>query len=106
MTHLRAQQQSCTLSKKNGKANCAVIANFGMTAVTTRPLLVSVRSVEVADDSAVIRVRNSRMLGGDTMKKKYRIREGSIIDYLRYGMVGLMFGLVMAYVANTVYPIV
>ena len=38
--------------------------------------------------------------------KKYRVREGSFIDYFRYGMVGLMFGLVMAYVANTVYPIV
>lgn len=37
--------------------------------------------------------------------KKYRVREGSFIDYFRYGMTGLVFGLIMAAVANTVYPI-
>lgn len=37
--------------------------------------------------------------------KKYRVRQGSFIDYFRYGMTGLVFGLIMAAVANTVYPI-
>lgn len=37
--------------------------------------------------------------------KKYRVREGSIIDYARYGFTGLIFGLIMAYIANTVYPL-
>lgn len=37
--------------------------------------------------------------------KRYRVREGSIIDYFRYGMVGLIFGLAMAAVANTAYPL-
>ena len=36
--------------------------------------------------------------------KKYRVREGSIFDYARYGFVGLVFGMVMAAVASTVYP--
>lgn len=27
--------------------------------------------------------------------KKYRVREGSIIDYGRYGLAGLLFGLLM-----------
>lgn len=39
------------------------------------------------------------------MTKKYRVREGSFIDYVRYGAVGLTFGLIMAAVANTVYPL-
>ena len=34
--------------------------------------------------------------------KKYRIREGSIMDYGRYGMAGLMFGMIMAFIATTV----
>lgn len=38
------------------------------------------------------------------MKKKYKVREGSFIDYTRYGLVGLIFGLVMAAVMNTVVP--
>ena len=38
--------------------------------------------------------------------KKYRVREGSFIDYFRYGMVGLVFGMIMAAVMNSVYPIV
>lgn len=37
--------------------------------------------------------------------KKYRVREGSIIDWFRYGMVGLVFGLVMAWAMNSVYPL-
>lgn len=37
--------------------------------------------------------------------KKYRVREGSIIDLFRYGMAGLIFGLVMAWAANSVYPL-
>ena len=37
--------------------------------------------------------------------KRYRVRQGSFIDYFRYGMTGLVFGLIMAAVANTVYPI-
>ena len=36
---------------------------------------------------------------------KYKVREGSIFDYARYGFVGLVFGLIMAAVANTVYPL-
>lgn len=37
--------------------------------------------------------------------KKYRVREGSFIDYFRYGMTGLIFGLVMAWAMNSVYPL-
>ena len=37
--------------------------------------------------------------------KKYRVREGSIIDWFRYGMAGLFFGLVMAWAMNSVYPL-
>lgn len=29
------------------------------------------------------------------MKKKFRIREGSVADYGRYGLTGLIFGLLM-----------
>lgn len=36
--------------------------------------------------------------------KKYRIREGSIADYFRYGMVGLVFGVLMGIVINSAYP--
>jgi hypothetical protein len=39
------------------------------------------------------------------MKKKYRVRDGSFIDYARYGLVGLIFGLGMAFVTNSAYPI-
>lgn len=35
--------------------------------------------------------------------RKYRIREGSFIDWLRYGMAGLGFGLVMGFVIITTY---
>lgn len=38
--------------------------------------------------------------------KKYKVREGSFIDYLRYGGVGLLFGLAMAWAMNSVFPIV
>lgn len=34
--------------------------------------------------------------------KRYKVREGSFIDYFRYGMVGLIFGIVLAAVAGTV----
>lgn len=37
--------------------------------------------------------------------KKYRVREGSIIDYTRYGFVGLLFGLAMAAAMNSVCPL-
>lgn len=37
--------------------------------------------------------------------KKYRVREGSIIDWFRYGMTGLVFGLLMAWAMNSVYPL-
>ena len=37
--------------------------------------------------------------------KKYRVREGSLIDWLRYGLTGLIFGLVMAWAMNSVYPL-
>lgn len=37
--------------------------------------------------------------------KKYRVREGSVIDYLRYGGVGLVFGLMMAWAMNSVCPL-
>ena len=39
------------------------------------------------------------------MKKKYRVREGSIIDYFRYGMTGLVLGMILAFVANSAYPL-
>lgn len=37
--------------------------------------------------------------------KKYRVRDGSIADYGRYGLAGLIFGLIMAFATSTVYPI-
>ena len=37
--------------------------------------------------------------------KKYRVREGSIVDYMRYGFTGLVLGLLLAIVANSAYPI-
>ena len=36
--------------------------------------------------------------------KKYRVREGSIADYFRYGMAGLVFGVLMGIVINSAYP--
>lgn len=39
------------------------------------------------------------------MRKKYRIREGSIIDWFRYGMAGLIFGVIMGIAINTTYPL-
>ena len=35
--------------------------------------------------------------------KKYRVREGSIADYARYGLVGLVFGLLLAIATMTSY---
>lgn len=35
--------------------------------------------------------------------RKYRVREGSIIDWARYGMAGLVFGLVMGLAIITTY---
>lgn len=37
--------------------------------------------------------------------KKYRIREGSIADFSRYILAGLMFGVIMGIVINSAYPI-
>lgn len=37
--------------------------------------------------------------------KKYRVREGSIFDYFRYGFTGLVFGLILAVITNAAYPI-
>lgn len=39
------------------------------------------------------------------MMKRYRVREGSIADYARYGLTGLVLGLLLAIVANSAYPI-
>ena len=36
---------------------------------------------------------------------KYRVREGSIADYARYAVVGLLFGVIMGLVINSAYPI-
>ena len=36
--------------------------------------------------------------------KKYRVREGSLIDWLRYGAAGLVFGVIMGIVINSAYP--
>ena len=36
--------------------------------------------------------------------KKYRVREGSIIDYSRYGLAGVIFGVIMGIVINSAYP--
>ena len=36
--------------------------------------------------------------------KKYRVREGSIADYFRYGAVGLMFGVLCGIVMNSTVP--
>lgn len=37
--------------------------------------------------------------------KKYKIREGSIADFSRYILAGLMFGVIMGIVINSAYPI-
>lgn len=37
--------------------------------------------------------------------KKYRVREGSVVDYMRYGLTGLVFGLILAFITNTAYPL-
>ena len=37
--------------------------------------------------------------------KKYRVREGSFIDYFRVSMVGLIFGLMIGLAAITSYPL-
>ena len=36
--------------------------------------------------------------------KKYHVREGSIIDYFRYGAAGLVLGVIMGIVINSSYP--
>lgn len=36
--------------------------------------------------------------------KKYRVREGSIIDYSRYGVAGVIFGAIMGIIINSAYP--
>ena len=36
--------------------------------------------------------------------KRYRIREGSIADFGRYILVGLLFGVIMGMVINSAYP--
>lgn len=36
--------------------------------------------------------------------KKYKIREGSIADFARYILAGLMFGVLMGIVINSAYP--
>lgn len=36
--------------------------------------------------------------------KRYRIREGSIADFGRYIIAGLMFGIMMGMVINSAYP--
>lgn len=36
--------------------------------------------------------------------KRYRVRDGSIADFARYILVGLMFGVIMGLVINSAYP--
>lgn len=36
--------------------------------------------------------------------KKYRVREGSMFDYARYGIAGAVFGVIMGIVTNSAYP--
>lgn len=36
---------------------------------------------------------------------KYKVREGSIADYARYILAGLVFGAIMGLVINSAYPI-
>lgn len=59
--------------------------------------------MEANEDLTVRPVRASRILGGNTMKR-YRVREGSIADFARYILVGLMFGVIMGLVINSAYP--
>lgn len=37
--------------------------------------------------------------------KRYRIREGSIADFTRYVIAGLMFGVLMGLAINSAYPL-
>lgn len=59
--------------------------------------------MEANADLTVRPVRDSRILGGNTMKR-YRVREGSIADFARYILVGLVFGVIMGIVINSAYP--
>lgn len=36
--------------------------------------------------------------------KKYRVREGSFIDFSRYGVAGAIFGVIMGIIINSAYP--
>lgn len=36
--------------------------------------------------------------------KKYKVREGSAFDWFRYGLTGLVFGVLMGIVINSAYP--
>ena len=36
--------------------------------------------------------------------KRYRVREGSIMDYTRYGITGAIFGVIIGIVINSAYP--
>lgn len=37
--------------------------------------------------------------------KRYRIREGSVADFARYIIAGLMFGMLMGMAINSAYPL-
>lgn len=36
--------------------------------------------------------------------KKYRVREGSLVDYSRYGVAGVIFGAIIGIIINSAYP--
>ena len=56
-----------------------------------------------AGGSTTSHVKVLRTLGGNAMKR-YRVREGSIFDYARYGITGAIFGVLMGIVINSAYP--
>ena len=94
-------------SKRNGLTGSARNASIGMMEDLWIRSMVSVRSAEADADSIAERVRDSKTSEdkerGETIMKKYRVREGSIADYSRYVFVGLMFGLLMGWAIITSY---
>lgn len=68
---------------------------------------VSAKSAEDAGDSIAKPVTDSKMSEdrkrGETIMKRYRVREGSIADIARYAFAGLMFGLMIGWAIITTY---
>lgn len=100
-------QSSIMRSKMHGQTGSAQNANIGMMEDLWTQSAVSVRSAEADADSIARHVTDSKMSEdrkrGETIMKRYRIREGSIADLSRYAFAGLMFGLMIGWAIITTY---